>query len=352
LGFKDQVADALEEKAMEKAKKQVQKLRASDSAPEGAFMHPSFLINLGKTELSSEKKSGVVSLRVARSIGLPIDLCEIFLDNTEEHFEKGEALKVQLGYDKKLETVFSGSVVEVEDRLSGVMKITALGPASRLLLLRLNRVYLSQTAGKIVRDLAGEVKLKVKTASDGINLPAFVIDEATNAFEHILKLAERCNFDVYVTEDEELIFKERGGGKNTMLRFGKDIIRYEEFSFSPLYTSAKIYGESPSSIKGTDTSHWLTKQEVKGEAGSGAPLLILDPAVKDKKTAESVAKARMERLKYSKGALFVTVGKPEIKLGDTVSSDRTTGDLEVRSIEHCLSKIKGFTTAINCIMAG
>jgi phage protein D len=233
--------------------------------------------------------------------------------------------------------------------------VTALGLAAGLLRLRINRVFLNQTAGKIVSNIAQEAEVAVKTVSDGINLPVYVVDEHANAYEHILRLAERCNFDTYISEDEKLVFKEGGGGKSHSIKFGEEIVRVESSDISPLYAGAKIWGESPSSIKGADTSHWLTKQEVKGEAGSGAILSLVEPSIKDKKTAETVAKARTARLEYKFGAFVETVGKPEINLGDTVTIDDVPysalgGKMEVRSIEHYLSKVKGFTTILNCWM--
>jgi phage protein D len=271
-------------------------------------------------------------------------------------FGRDDQAKVHLGYDEKLVPVFSGLVDNVEYGIATV-KMTALGLAVDLLRLRLYRVYSNQTAGDIVSDLAQEVGLKVKEASEGISFPMYVVDYAANAYEHILKLAERCNFDAYITDDEKLVFKEWNGGKKHSLEYGKDIIGIEELDFSPVYVGTRIYGESPSSVKGSDTYHWLTKQEIKGEAGSGAALSIHDPAIKDKETAETVAKARLNKLKYTLVAVVETVGKPEIMLGDTVAVEgmptaALTGELDVRGVEHYLSKVKGFTTRICCWMKG
>jgi hypothetical protein len=181
----------------------------------------------------------------------------------------------------------------------------------------------------------------------------YVVDDAFNTYEHILRLAERCNFDVYITEDEQLVFKAWDGGKKHSIKYGEEILHIEELDFSPLYVSAKIYGESPASFRGSETSHWLTKQEVTGEAGSGAALFIHDPAIKDKETAEKVAKARLNQLKYTVAEVVDTFGKPEIKLGDTITlegvpNSTIKGELEVRGIEHYLSKDRGFTTRISC----
>lgn len=317
-------------------------------------MRPNYLINIGSEKFSPENGRDVIGIKIVRSIGLPTDSCEVFLVEKTYSFKKDDKVNVQLGYDEKLMPVFSGFVDNVEHGVSRV-RLTALGLAVDLLRLRLNRVFLNQTAGKIVSNLAQEAKLKVKVALDGITLPMYVVDDTASAYEHILRLAERCNFDTYVTDDEQLVFKEWNGGSKHSLKYGKGIIRIEESDFSPKYVSAKIYGESPASFKGSDTFHWLAKQEVKGEAGSGSALSINDPAVKDKQTAEKVAKARLNKLKYTFVAVVETVGKPEIKLGDTITLEDVPnatiqGELEVRGIEHNLSKGEGFTTRINCWM--
>jgi len=319
-------------------------------------MRPNYQVNIGSEKFSPENGTDVISIKVIRSIGLPTDSCEVFLVGGKDYsFKRDAEVKVQLGYDEELVPVFSGLVDNIEHEISKV-RLTALGPTAGLLRLRLNRVYLNQTAGKIVSDLAQEVNLKVKEALDGINLPMYVIDDDANAYEHILRLAERCNFDAYIT-DEQLVFKKWNGGEKHSLEYGKELIRVEGLDFSPLYVSARIYGESPASVKGSETFHWLTKQEVKGEAGSGEVLSIHDPAIRDKETAETVAKAKLDKLKYTFAVVVETVGKPEIKLGDTVTlegmpNSAIEGELEVRGIEHYLSKIKGFTTKISCWMKG
>jgi len=321
------------------------------------LMRPNYLIEIGSEKFSLENGSDVVSIKVIRNIGLPTDSCEVFLVGKKDYsFKRDDQVRVQLGYDEELVTVFSGFVDNIEHGIATV-RLTALGLAVDLLRLRLDRVYLNQTAGKIVSNLAQEVDLKIKEVSDGINLPMYVVDYAANAYEHILRLAERCNFDAYITDDERLVFKEWNGGERHRLEYGKEIIRVEELDFSPLYVGARVYGESPASIRGSETFHWLTKQEVKGEVGRDVALSMHDPAIKDRETAETVAKAKLNKLKYTFAVAVETVGKPEIKLGDTVAltgipGSAIKGELEVRGLEHYLSKVKGFTTRINCWMKG
>ena len=316
-------------------------------------LRPNYEVSVGSKKFSRENNPGLLSVKVSRNVGLPTDYVELYLVGSNSYsFSKGDDVKIRLGYDDKMELAFSGFVENISLEINRV-RITALGAGARLLRLRFNRVYLSQTAGQIVKNIAQEAKVKVKIASDGITIPVYAVDDAMNGFEHVLKLAERCNFDAYLTEDEQLVFKEWGNAKNNPLKFGQDIIHLEGFDYSPLYTSAKVFGESPSSVKGMDTYHWLTKKEVKGEAGSGTVLSIHDPAIRDQKTAETVAKARMEKLKYTFGLVVETVGKPTIKLGDTVTLEDVPystlkGTLEVRTIEHHLSKDKGFVSTVTC----
>ncbi len=320
---------------------------------DGDVMRPNYEVTIGSKTFSRTDAPCVVNVKVSRNIGLPTDCAEVCLVGSDKYsLKKGDGAKVKLGYDDTMATTFSGYVENISHEVNRI-RITALGVGAKLLRLRFNRVYLSQTAGQIVRSIAGEAGVNVKTASDGITFPVYAVDDSTNGYEHILKLAERCNFDAYVTEDEQLVFKEWGKPKNNPLKYGREIISLETFDFSPLFTSTEVFGESPSSVKGTDTYHWLTKKEVRGEAGSGAVLTVHDPVIRDQKTAQSVAVARMEKLKYTFGVVVETVGKPAIRIGENVTLEgipytSLKSSWEVRSIEHYLSKDKGFISIITC----
>jgi phage protein D len=319
------------------------------------MMRPTYEVNIGSEMFSTENGNDIISIHVIRSVGLPTDSCEVFLVGSKSYsFERDDEVKVKLGYDEELVPVFNGFVDKIEYGIS-MVRLTSLGPALGLLRLRIDRIYLNQTAGKIVKDLAQEAGLNIAEASDGINLPTYVVDDTANAYEHILRLAERCNFVVYITEDDKLIFKEWNGSKKHTLEYGKDLIRVEELDFVPLYGSTRIFGESPASVKGAETSHWLTKQEIRSEAGSGDVLSIADAAIRDTETAETVAKAKLDKLKYTFSTVVETVGNPDIKVGNTIAlegmpNSAIDGELEVRGVAHYLSKIKGFTTIIDCWM--
>ena len=319
-----------------------------------ALMHPNYAVKIGSKEFRAKDAADIVSIRVIRSVGLPIDSCEIMLSEDGHSFEKDQEVKVQLGYDQELVPVFNGSIDTIEHGISK-LRLSALGLAARLLRLRLNRVFSSQNAGKIVENLAQEGKLNLQSAPDEIVFLTYAVDDTTSVYEHILKLAERCGFDVYMADDDKLVFEKIENAKTHTLKYGMDIIHIEKFEYSQLYSGAQVWGESPASFKGSDTSHWMTKQEVKGEAGTGQILPIRDPVVKSKETAEKTAKARLQTLKRKLNAVVEIVGKPEVKLGDTVTisdlpGSSMKGRFQVRGIEHYLSKDEGFTTKIYCWM--
>jgi hypothetical protein len=263
------------------------------------MLQPKYLVTLGEEKLTAENGSNLISIRTYQGIGLPIDSCEITLARGSYTFKKNDPIKVEIGYNDRTQSAFSGLVTAIDQDLYSC-RVTGLGYAVNLLRLRLNRVYLDQTAGKIVSSLAQEANVKTKTVEDGIKLPSYVINESSNGYEHILKLADRCNFNVYI-DDDQLMFRSPEQGKSTNLYFGKQIIEIKESNFTPLLDGVKIQGESPSSFKGSDTSHWLTKQDVKGEAGGSVIRSMHDPALKDKETAESVAKSKNIKLTCSYG---------------------------------------------------
>jgi phage protein D len=229
--------------------------------------------------------------------------------------------------------------------------VTGLSFALRLLDLRVNQVYENQSAGNIVSDLAGRANVMTGEVSDGLRFPMYAIDDTKNAYEHIRDLAEKCGFDVYIDSENELVFKKYERKSPQTFEYGKDIIQAEVNDQKPMAVSVLVCGESPSSFKGADTSHWLTKREVEGVAGSGAGLSIQDPTVKDKDTAEKVAEAKLEALERSLSGAVKTIGKAEVKLGETIEvkgmpNAKMNGEFQIRSVEHFLSKTEGFTTII------
>jgi len=316
------------------------------------MLKPSYKIQIGSETFEPSTSSDVVSVRVNLDMDTPADRFETVFNASDKssRLKKGDDASISLGYEENLVNVFKGAIDTIEPDISKIV-IAGLSFVSRLLDLRMNQVYENQSAGSIVYDLAGRAGVKTAEVSDGLRFPMYAIDDTKNAYEHIRDLAEKCGFDVYMTSDNKLVFKKYERKSPHTFEYGKDITHAEVDDQEPVAVRVLVHGESPSSFKGADTSHWLTKREVEGVVGSGAGLLIQDPTVKDKDTAERVAKAKLDVLKRSLSGTVKTIGRAEVKLGDTIKIEEMpsalmNGEFQVRSVEHFLSKTEGFTTVI------
>jgi len=316
------------------------------------MLKPAYKIQVGSETFETGIKSPVVNIRVNLSMDIPAGSCEIILaqGDRSSKIKEGDDISIQIGYEGSLVDVFKGSVDSVEPRISDI-RVTGMNFASKLLELRTDRLYEDQSAGKIASDLSQTAGLSTEEVSNGLSFKMYVVDHSKNAYYHIRDLAERCGFDVYVTGENKLVFKKYERSEPINLEYGKDIIQAELQEEKPIIARVVVQGESPSSFKGADTSHWLTKREVQGEAGSGASLLIQDPTLRDKDTAEKVAKAKLDALSRLISGTVEIVGKADVKLGDTVKlqsmkDSRMNGEFQVRTVEHYLSKNAGFVTLI------
>jgi len=315
------------------------------------MLRPSYKVEIG-SETFESGTSSVISINASLSMETPADSCEILfgIDSRSSSIREGDEILIQLGYEDRLEDVFRGLVDDVERGISEI-RVLGLNPTSRLLRTKVNRVYENQSAGEIVSDLAEEADLEVEEASNGLRFPLYVVDDSKNVYKHIKDLAEKCGFDFYMTRENKLVFKKYEREEPHVLEYGKNIIEIEADKWEPLFTNVQVQGESPASFRGADTSHWLTKRRVEGSAGSGSKLLIEDPTVRDRDTAEKVAEAKLEALRRSLSGIVKILGKADVKLGDTIElkgmqRSEMNREYQVRSVEHLLSKREGFTTLI------
>jgi phage protein D len=316
------------------------------------MLKPTYEIQIGSETFGPKTTSDVISVRINLDMDTPADSFEtVFMaSDKSSEIRKEDDVSISLGYEENLVKVFMGTVDIVEPTFPKIA-VTGLSLTLRLLDLRVNQVYENQSAGNIVSDLASRANLVTGEVSDGLLFPIYVIDDTKNAYEHIHDLAEKCGFDGYMTSDNELVFKKYERKNSHIFEYGKDIIHAEVNDQTPMRFRISVRGESPSSFKGADTSHWLTKREVEGFAGNGAELSIQDPTVKDKDTAEKVAKAKLDALERSLSGTVKAIGRAEVKLGETIEvkgmpNEKLNGEFQVRSIEHSLNKTEGFITTI------
>jgi len=318
--------------------------------------HPEFELQIGEEKFPTKGDGGLLGLEMGRNIGLPIDHLFLVLTNREYKFEKHSPVKLKLGYDGKLNQVFSGSLDTIEAEISKV-SINAIGQSKGLVDLRVNKLYQDQSAGSIVKDLLSEAKVEKHEIQDGISFPLYVVDERHNGLEHIIKLGDRCGYDVYTTEEGKLAFKRFETKKKSKLKFSVDVLGVEMKKRERFFESSTIYGESPSSSKGAETFHWWTKEDIKATAGEGKAFVLNDPAIRSSENAEKVSKTMQEWVSYNQYLAVTTIGKPDIQIGHTVilegfSFPTMNNDYEVIGVEHYMSKPRGFTSRFACRRRG
>jgi hypothetical protein len=320
------------------------------------MLAPKYTINIGSVSFDSATSDNVDSIQVNLSLDVPTDTATVILrtDDQGYNFQEGDDLDLSIGYDDDDPVkVFTGVVDSIKSSNSKI-KVSALSPMWKLVTFYSNKIYDSQNCGQIVSDLISSANVDFGRISSGIDLTSYVVDNNSSAYDHIRGLADRSGFDVYISPDGKMVFEkfEKGNAVATA-EYGINVINVESRLGQSAVQSVTVLGESPSSTKGSNTSHWLTKDKVDGTAGSGQVLLIADPVVRDKSTASNVANARLGIVQRGPFVTVEIIGEPNAGLASTFSlksmpDSSLNGDCEIRSVEHLFSKVEGFKTIVGC----
>ena len=325
------------------------------------MLKPAYKLTIGNNIIDTTDEpqtSTVVDLNVALDMDTPADSFTLVLGQMNGlKPERDDEAVIELGYadNSGLTQVMAGTVVTVESGLtmSGVIGYSA---AQTLLCTFVDQTYESKTAGQIVRDLADQASVDVATAEGGINFPAYVIDSHRSVYHHMRDLADLCGFDLYVDADGELVFEKFVSGKTVhVFEYTKHILELDVLQAPQRAALVEAWGESPTGSQGEEAWAWLTKDfsGSKGSAGSDEPKLLLDwPALRTADAAQAAAEAAHTNIQRRtlRGRLL-TIGQPQVKLGDAiclrdVPDDALNKTFQVRSVTHRITKIEGFTTAI------
>jgi len=318
---------------------------------------PTYKITAGSVTLdpsSTTAKTHLVKLKVERELWVPCDSCEIVykLEEGTTTPNKDDPITIELGDGEgSSSNVFKGVVTAVE---AGVETITVRGESSavKLVRTRVNQAYEKQFAGDIVKDLVSQAGLSPGKIENGIQFQRYVVDDNRNAWEHIYELAERCGFVAYVDVEEKLHFAPYNKGGTTSITYGENLIEARAWEESEPVTKVAVFGESPSSSKGADTWHQITKEAVKGETGSGSYIIRKDDWVLVNKDAtKSVAEAILNKAKIVVFGQATILGNPGVKLGDAVKLEKmpassANGEYQVTRVVHLLDTKKGFITIV------
>jgi hypothetical protein len=312
---------------------------------------PSYQVKIGSTTFDYLQNPEIVRIDVDRDLNIPLDTFTLILKNSQigKNVKNGDIVSIKLGYADSLALVMTGIVDVIEPHATNI-DIKGYSMMYHLTSRRSNKVYEKQSAGDIVKELVKSAGLDLKDSEDGISLPMYTVDDTRNIYSHVHDLAIKCGFDLFVTADGKVIFKAYQRSTPKVFKYGRDILSYAIDEPVPVSSLVKVFGESPVSFKGQDTAAWKAKRAVEGVAGQGGvPYIIEDPVIRDKDTADKVAKAQLERIQTPLAGSVTTLGNARIGPGDTIQfkevPDKQMNDeFAVIRVNHSFSKERGFLT--------
>jgi hypothetical protein len=325
------------------------------------LLTPAYRLSLGGFVADTKvepKASATTSLVVTLDMDSPPESAAISLGqvggiNPAVH----DDATIELGYadDGDYLQVFKGSVDALDASLL-LREVQVLSPLRLLQRLSVDQSYRGQTAGQIVRDLAGRAKVEIALADDGIAFPVYVVDSRRPALRHIRDLAALCGFDVYADRDGKLVFQSFGTG-NTVhdVDYGKQVIELGIDREGDADVTVTAWGESPTASAGADAWGWLTKDfsGSSGSAGHGSrPILLENTALRTAGAAATAASARLRaaQRRRVRGQVLMP-GRAEVGLGDAVRLRGVPvggfdGTYQVRRVVHRITKAGGYTTRV------
>ena len=324
------------------------------------LLHPAYKLTIGEKIVDTTDEpqaSTAVSITVNLDMDTPADSFMLVTGQVGGFQpQRDEDAKIELGFtDDALTQVMIGKVLTSQDTLT-TRRINGHSPAHLLLTTFVNQTYEAKTAGQIVTELAAQAGVPIANAEDGITFPAYVVDGRSPIYNHMHDLADLCGFDLYITAAGELIFEKFHNG-NTLhiFDYGKQIVELETQAAPETAVQVEAWGESPGGSQAEEAWAWLTKDfaGLKGTAGSGSPVMLLErPVLRSATAAQTAADALYTHFQRRKlRGFLLSTGQPQVKLGDAIQlrnvpDDRLNTKFQVRSVRHHIDKTTGFTTRI------
>src|SRR5574341_576348 len=169
---------------------------------------PACKVKIGSATFDSSTSQDIVSINVDLDIDVPSDGFQITLKPSAKAsaIKNGDAVTIELGYEGALFKVLTGAVDTVKPAISE-MAVSGLSTVSILTGTKVNQVYEKQSAGGIIKDLAGKAGIAFKDVQEGLSFPMYVIDDSKDCYTHMRELARKCGFDLFMTGDGRLVFK-------------------------------------------------------------------------------------------------------------------------------------------------
>ena len=313
----------------------------------------SYKIKIGNNTITGVKQTNLLEIKSHASLSIPANSCTIVLGSPQNlTIVMEDSVSVELGYDDEQTLVFTGKVSDVEWGIDRV-RIDGLSSIQNLTVARFNLLYEKPSAGDIVKDFLNKGKLKADKIEDGIKFSTYTLGDFMSAYDHLQRLAQQCGFDIYGNTEDKIVFAKYKAKNTHEFKYGEDILGFSLDSAKIGVEKVEIYGESPASGgQGEKASSWLTKKEVKGSAGSGTTLRLVDPTARTQAIAQKIAEGVLANMSEKQRGRMKVLGYPNVKLGDGVKVSKMpikeqNGTFKVTGVSHRLNRRSGFFTVID-----
>jgi phage protein D len=312
---------------------------------------PEFEVAVGKEKLKSGGKGSLWRLEILREVNGGADEAFLQLGLTQALDAKpGDDVTVDLGYEGRLNRVFTGTVERVACGLAS-LELQALGAQAPLMRMRGDKGFVNQKAGEVFQALASDAGAQVGRAEAGTPMSFYLADSAYSHWEHGLRLGLHSGNDVYSDAEGKLVFAPiNGDAPPVNLKFGVDLL---QAACENAEVSGKVVRipESPASSSGEETAAWIAKDSGphKGEAGKGGGAPRYHPFLRTQEHAQASADSlQLRREREARNAEVEMLGRPEVELGDTVKLEGLPaggdGTYVVLALRHALGLRSGFRT--------
>lgn len=315
---------------------------------------PTYRISMGSLVLSTQDANRLVELAVHAGLETPVHECRIVLPQFNDlPIEAGMPVSVQLGYDQKMQLVFSGEIYRLEQGVSTII-LMARSACQRLVHSRLDLYFEGMTAGEMVTAICREGNVLPGMIQPGLRFSHYALGRDRSAYDHLSYLANQCGFDLYANENDRLVFAKTTAFAMHSFSYELNIVSFRFSTHTAGGGKWEVFGESPASLgQGPPGAYWLTKKEVKASAGLGGQAVhqTFAPTIRSLDNASLMAKALQQKQKKRKVIRLSTLGIPEVKIGDTIQigqmpEEQQNGLYKLIDLRHRLNAQSGFISQL------
>lgn len=310
-------------------------------------------IEIGSLQFKPANNSRLIELRSQASITAPVHHCRmVFTLPADLSMAVGDKVKVELGYEGDIQTVFSGMATVIEWDIARVV-VEAESSVRQLTAISVNAYFENATAADVVNGLVSETDMSVGRVDPGLQFGFYAVGSNRSAWHHISDLARQCGFDVYADPDDKLVFAAATPGVPELFQFGVNILKLRIDQRQEAVAGVEVFGESPSSFgSGPDAAAWFTKKNVTGSAGGDPKHRVYVPAARTQELAGQIAENIWKALSPKKTGRMSVLGKSALGLGgiakiSDMPVDNQNGTYKITGVNHLLQADRGFITTVS-----